>query len=361
MSSTVNVLNVIVSSVLDIKSEAMLVSASDKSIRAISLPYLEPLDSMTIVHSAPTLSQLVLQSRFHVATTMSGELLITRLTDGKLLHRRKDHTKFAVSVVAYQDTAHTTLATAGWDGKIMSYKFSISDDANADTILSEPVGTVELPTKPEAILFVEQPYTKRLLLVVSRTDSSHLHFYDVRRNLNFLGRQNLAPYSNAWVAFTPSSLSLSPTDPTIIAVATNSTPHMKLLVVQLLTPNENANPSSLTATEQAREDQAVADKEDAAIKLHCNTMAPQTPYSTPLVVWRPHGKGVWVNSDDGVIRGIDTISGKVVEKLKAHDDGSKVRALWSGSVGSKQEEHMREEWLVSGAFDHNLVVWRAAI
>ena len=63
---------------------------------------------------------------------------------------------------------------------------------------------------------------------------------------------------------------------------------------------------------------------------------------------------MWVNGDDGAIRGVEASTGKVVITLKGgHEEGSKVRCLWAGSVDG-------EEWLVSGGFDQRLVVWTAA-
>lgn len=70
------------------------------------------------------------------------------------------------------------------------------------------------------------------------------------------------------------------------------------------------------------------------------------------------GSGVWVNSDDGVLRGIEVSTGKVVATLKGgHDAGSKIRCLCTGMV---TVDDMQEEWLVSGGFDQKLIVWKPA-
>lgn len=85
-----------------------------------------------------------------------------------------------------------------------------------------------------------------------------------------------------------------------------------------------------------------------------------------------------MNGDDGVIRGIDVQTGKIVATLGpakgvgsgdggdedgdgeggGHEVGSKVRCLWAGWVNDGDQGE-REEWLVSGGFDRRLIVWRA--
>ena len=65
---------------------------------------------------------------------------------------------------------------------------------------------------------------------------------------------------------------------------------------------------------------------------------------------------MWVNSDDGVVRGIEARSGKIVETLRGgHELGTKVRCLCACEVEVDGEA---EEWLVSGGFDQRLIVWR---
>lgn len=69
-------------------------------------------------------------------------------------------------------------------------------------------------------------------------------------------------------------------------------------------------------------------------------------------MWRPDGSGLWVNGDDGVLRGLEAKTGKVVAILKGgHEAGSKIRSIWCGMVEG-------QEWVVSGGFDRRLVVWK---
>lgn len=308
---------------------------------------------------------------------MSGQLLLQRGTE--ILDRRKDHAKYAVKVCVDEnghDPGRAWVATAGWDARVFVYSLVIPEDTGrrgevSDVKIGEPVATISLPTLPESMLFVRHAETGALNLVVSRRDSTYLYYYGVEPSPSsstpppegrLLGKQNLAPHSNAWVAFSPSSLALSPLGPTLVAVATSTLPHMKVIIVRLLFPTTDsldldpgrtaATAEPVTQASQALAALSLQNREDAAILIQANTFAPQTAYSTPQVVWRPDGSGIWVNGDDGVIRGVETRTGKVVALLKdGHVAGFKVRTIWAGSVDG-------EEWVVSGGFDKRLIVWR---
>lgn len=295
---------------------------------------------------------------------MSGQIVIADLK-GNIIDKRRDHAKYVVNIKTMDSPDQTLLATAAWDNKINVYSLPKS----GLPALDEPIATINLPSKPESIVFLTHPESQQPILLVTRTDSTHLFYYTTDAQPRLLGRQNLAPHSNAWVAFTPSALALCPTDPSLLACATSAVPSMKLLIFRMLIPpwhEQSAaeppaairtsllddNPEATeTQASQARSALALADKEEAAIQIHCTTLAPQTAYSTPAVAWRPDGSGVWVNGDDGAIRGIEAASGKIIVNLNGHEPGSKVRCLWAGTVGE-------EEWLVSGGFDQKLIVWK---
>ena len=311
---------------------------------------------------------------------MSGQLIIHRPTtesegssdDVKILTRRSDHTKYVVQIVSTLWDGGLLIATAGWDQKVQLY-YLLSGTSD----LGEPFHTITLPTNPQSLVLVEDPDSHHIYLVISRTDSTHLYYYHIEHDLSSFqdhqsfsvreaGRQNLAPHSNAWVSFTPSCLAICPTDPTLLAVATSHLPHMKLIIVRLLFPASDSlrvlSPHNTQAS-QERAALVLQDREDVAIILQVSTLAPQTPYSTPQVVWRPDGSGVWVNGDDGVIRGIEIQTGKVVSVLQGHEQGTKVRTLWAGNVkmdgeGDHVESEDVQEVLVSGGFDKQVIVWR---
>ncbi|KAK7526695.1 WD40-repeat-containing domain protein [Phyllosticta citriasiana] len=343
--------------------------------------------SLTHVQDSPILAYDLIAGRYLLTSSMSGKLVLYDSKEEKVLDERKDHTKYAVRIASREQADGVWVATAGWDAKVFLYNLRQSNESTLR--LEAPIATLVLPTNPEDLIFIEHPDTAKPLLLLTRRDSTFLQYYSLPDaaggsaglerpvTLQFLGKQNLAPASNAWIAFTPSSIALSPTDPSLLAVATSAVPHMKLIIARLLVPPATANrPGSFTEASgetsdaavsqgefatmnqasQAREALAVQERELAAILVQCSTLAPQTPYSTPSLAWRPDGSGVWVNGDDGLVRGIEAHTGKIVKTLKGHEPGSKIRCLWAGKVAST--DGGEQEWLLSGGFDQRLILWR---
>ena len=372
LPSRSNILNAsVVTLALDgLPHSLLLATTADRRLNALKVTDLTLRKSLSGLQDSPVLSMAVLKDQYLLSTSMSGQLLLSDL-DGNIIDQRRDHSKYVVKVIVHEMPETTLVATAGWDSKVVIYRQSSGQPRR----LGEPFATINLTTKPESMVFIQHPLTLEPLLIVSRTDSSFIYYYTTEAVPRLLGRQNLAPHSNAWVAFTPSTLALSPQDPSLLAVGTSSVPHMKLLIVRLLVPLFNQTSDSQepaprirtsllddsdateTQASQARAALAIAEKESAAIQIHCTTMAPQTAYSTPAVAWRPDGSGVWSNGDDGAIRGVEVSSGKIASTLQGHEPGSKVRCLWAGLVDTGEG---KEEWLISGGFDQKLTVWRSA-
>lgn len=295
---------------------------------------------------------------------MSGQVILYDHKEDRVLDERRDHKKYVVKIAVCESLDATWVTTAGWDAKVFLYRITKGNTP----VLGPPVAAIDLLTNPETISFINHPDSEHQMLLVTRRDSTSLHYYALPTadhvstpasevaNLKLLGSQNLAPHSNAWIAFSPSSVAICPTDPTLLAVATSAVPHMKLIIVRLLVPSSGVFVDPTSQAAQTREMLAIQDREDTAIQVHVSTMGPQTPYSTPQVVWRPDGTGVWVNGDDGVLRGLEAKTGKIIATLKnGHELGSKIRSIWCGMVVVDDGE---EEWVVSGGFDRRLVVVR---
>ncbi len=352
--------------------QCIVATTADRRLHRLrAAPPFAVLESDSHIHDSPILSCSVLGAKYLITTSMSGQVLLFDLEKETVVEERRDHKKYVVKVSTSEDEKGVWVATAGWDAKVFLYRLQFLPE-DQSSLLGPPIACLTTPTDPEAILFVRHPDSVEPVLIVSRRDSTSLHYYSLPHrpvterlsttpeHLHFLGRQNLAPHSNAWIAFSPSSLASCPTDPTLLAVATSAVPYMKLVIVRLLLPSlteaSGATSGPITQVEQTRATLAVQDREDTAILTHTSTLAPQTPYSTAQVCWRPDGTGVWVNGDDGVLRGVEANTGKIVATLReGHEVGSKIRTIWAGWVhfGGR-----REEWVMSGGFDRRLVVWQ---
>ncbi|KAF2877006.1 WD40-repeat-containing domain protein [Massariosphaeria phaeospora] len=367
--------------ILPTKTEPQQYIATTTADRRLNL--IDPADpSLPLVHSftafqdSPILDVMVLKGKYLLTASMSGKLLLYDTVAERILDERKDHSKFLVKLASWSDGTSAIVASAGWDAKVHLYRVRLDQDRIHQ--LGEPIATLSLSSIPEAILFTQSPDTSSPVLVLTRRDSSFLYYYavpvsdDDPRELILLGRQNLAPHSTAWVAFTPSDVQLCPVDPSLAAIATSSTPHMKLIIVRLLVPPSGGSAADtlmrnlpqasgiigehVTQASQARAQLLLQDREEAAISINVSTMAPQTAYSTPKLAWRPTGSGVYVSSDDGIVRGFEAASGKLVATLEAHQAGSKLRCLWAGRLTG----HPEDECLLSGGFDQRLILWRTA-
>lgn len=341
--------------------------------------------SDSINADSPVLSYVLLQNRFIVFTTISGSIVVYDGVNRETICKRKDHFKYGVHIIQHPASSSASntkflLVTAGWDSKIHLYTIDLADEQSIS--LDPPCSSISLESLPESILFKIDQYDSSLYLISSRRDSTFLSYYRIdttntpQPSLVLAGKQNLAPYANSWNAFTPSCLASCPSRPDLLAVATSSVPYMKCLGVRILFPRAGLDgevpavqsavqedppqhaSSSSPAGAAAAEAAGLQLREDAAVLFHCNTLVGQTQYSLPVVTWRPDGSGVWVASEEGVIKGID-MAGKVVCVLTGgHDAGVKVRCLWAGSVPEGGPHGTKDrEYLVSGGFDGRIIVW----
>lgn len=326
--------------------------------------------SYSTFQDSPILDLAVLQDRYLLVASMSGKLLLFDTKTEQILDQRKDHGKYVVKIAALTLGSYTIVASAGWDAKVFLYRMSVD---NTEFRLGDPVAKISLPTVPETLLFIRSPETSRPILILTRRDSTFLYYYTItmeeedKSAISLLGKQNLSPHSNAWVAFSPADVQVNPADSSVVAVATSSTPHMKLLIVKLLLPPEAGASSDhtesviaqpATQASQARADRLLQEREEAAIKVNVSTMAPQTAYSTPRLVWRPDGSGIYVSSDDGIVRGFEANTGRLTAALSAHEPGSKIRCLCAGQANFGAGDNQEEEFLLTGGFDQKLVLWR---
>lgn len=252
------------------------------------------LKSYSHLQDSPILSCVSLSNKslITLSSGMSGEIVLYDHEHDETLEKRRDHSKYVVEVTAYlADSGIHWVATAGWDGKILVYVIERCRDSGHMSI-GPPVAVIHLPTNPQAILFVGDPNDAAPILIATRREATTLNYYSLSCvgltdpsvnppvELELLAVQNLAPHSNSWIAFSPSSMALCPTDSSILAVATSSVPHMKLIIVRMLLPASGTQWSNssrvLTQAAQARDNLALQDRKDAAIRVNVSTIAPSS-------------------------------------------------------------------------------------
>ena len=183
------------------------------------------LRSMGHLQDSPILScnRLIGKSLTTITSGMSGQTLLYDYETNQVLEERRDHKKYIVNIATCEEGPVTWVATAGWDSKVFLYQVYSARGMR----LGDPVASVTTTTNPESIIFVKHPDFSRPELLVTRRDSTSLYYYNLpafdesRAKMSLLGSQNLAPHSNAWIAFSPSSIAISPRDPTLLAVVSS--------------------------------------------------------------------------------------------------------------------------------------------
>jgi WD40 repeat protein len=353
----------------------LAVTTADRKLHLVdtSSPTYAVAHSYTSFQDSPILDVIAIDKQHIVVASMSGKLSLYNTVKDTMLEDRRDHSKYVVKIAHHSAGTTTWIASAGWDAKVILYNYHTAAGRD-DMRLGKPCAILELPSIPETLIFLTSPHDGTPVLLVARRDSTFLHFYALPGSgspgLTFLGKQNLAPHSNAWIAFTPSDVQVCPVDQSVVAVATSTTPHMKLLIVKLLVPDghsslteadpDRTSDRPATQASQARAELLIQDREEAAININVSTLAPQTQYSTPRLVWRPDGSGLYVSSDDGIVRGIEASTGKLMMTLEGHDPGSKLRCLWAGRLDTCEDSggtDSPQEHLISGGFDQKLILW----
>lgn len=294
----------------------LIVTTADRALRLYSATGSHALQrSYTTLSDSPILSVAVYAGKYLFLTCMSGRVITASASTGDIISSVTHHTKYATRVLL----SAPYVVTSSYDKSILLY--SLSGDL---PVLGDPIGKLTPASPPEALAIVALPSTGEKALVYSRRDSTLLHYHLLQPSMPPHSTRNLAPDSNSWVHFHAMSLAVHPCNPALLAVATSAVPHMKFMLVRV-------------------------DADEVLKEVF--TAAPQSAYSTAVVVWRSDAAGVWVNADDGVVRGIDVKYGKVRARLTATARMEKVRTLWAGVVAG-------EEVVVTGAFDKGLKIWR---
>lgn len=179
----------------------ILASTADRRLHVLFPDTKNLVQSHAQPHDSPILSYTVVQQRFLICSSMSGKVVVYDSRKDQLVAHRKDHAKYVVQVASYESGDHVWLATAGWDQKVLLYECRTTEDSFR---VEDPVGTIQLPSNPEALLFRREPDGNKLYLLVTRRDSTFIYYYEIAGDvllssssrpviMPISGKQNLAP------------------------------------------------------------------------------------------------------------------------------------------------------------------------
>ncbi|KAK6544270.1 hypothetical protein TWF694_000972 [Orbilia ellipsospora] len=374
LSSASNILSLTLTSLFidDSPRQVIISTTSDKALRIYSAkkPH-DLIQTIAGLHTGPILCVLPIAQRWLITASMSRDIAISDIK-GDVLHRWEGHGKYIVKLAISEPLTLESseaeevryIAAASYDKSLSVHKLRIplarsstSEEEGEERGESKPpslelLQMLKFPDTVEDVIFSKdfsdsQNSTKTLLVATIR-DSAYLHIYSsintapasssssssssTNQPFTFLSKTPLNATSTTWLTYTPTSLSPHPQHPHLLALITSSLPAPKLILYNLQTftvEKEFAVPINLSA------------------------------YSTGIVTWRgdANASGVWVNGDDGLVKGVEVKSGKVMVELKGHE-GRKVRCLVAGIVAGNGDGGEEEEVMVSGGFDGGLKVWR---
>ncbi|KAF3910021.1 hypothetical protein AA313_de0206437 [Arthrobotrys entomopaga] len=380
LSTASNILSLTLTSLsIDDSPEQVIISTtSDKALRIYSAK--QPhnlLRTIKGLHTGPILCVLPIAQRWLITASMSRDITISDVK-GNVLHSWEGHGKYIVKLAISEPLQGSPegeevryIAAASYDKSLSVHRLRIPRPLSPTSAEEEDeteekrdrlkIPSLELlqmlkfPDIVEDVIFSkdysDSPNFTKTLLVATIRDSAYLHIYTSSNTVSapsssssstsdppftFLSKTPLNATSTTWLTYTPTSLSPHPHHSHLLALITSSLPVPKIIIYNL---------------------QTFTVEKEFAVSINLSA------YSAGIVTWRgdANASGVWVNGDDGVVKGVEVKSGKVMVELKGHD-GRKVRCLAAGVVNKHgnggEDEGEGEEVMISGGFDGGLKVWR---
>jgi WD40 repeat protein len=196
---SVSVFDLVLPSVADVR-QYLAVTTADRQLHIMdpSTTSLDLIHTYANFQDSPTLDIVPVNPTHLLIASMSGKLTLFDTANNAVLEERKDHSKYLVKLSTLSNDGSMLVASAGWDAKICFYQLNASAE---NPRLGNPTATLALPSIPETIVFVTLPGDGSPVLLVARRDSTFLYFYAMPTAespaVTLIGRQNLAPHSNA--------------------------------------------------------------------------------------------------------------------------------------------------------------------
>lgn len=277
----------------------VLISSADKSLRLYDLQTQTLHHVFHNLHGTGAAVRSVIYAGDGIALTggMDGRFVATDLITKRELGTAKAHSRF-INAMAW-DRASRILVSAGFDGLIKVYHVGIAGEGDDRTVEFTLLGSQKFLQIPTAVELVWME--SKLILLACTQDSTVMRFLSIPpatasdpipTSLEQIGKLNLVDAEFSLITFTPMHISISP-DRKRYAVATSHSPHLRIIIGTF---------------------------GQDGIDLNLLAHAPQDKFSIPHIAWSLDGKGIWCTGDDGVIRGIEVETGRLVAELKnGHD------------------------------------------
>lgn len=320
-------------------------------------PLAQPLK--TVAACGPYIFLSDMNGTLEVFEVDSNWNLVSVLAGGPIKLHRRLITDFKVLQIDNLDTPNLIayFASIGWDGRLMVGKIVKTDSLLEATI----IGEFKLASNPTSLCLALDTRTNLPLLLAGRLDSSLLALFAVTQDdVIEVARVSLNDAQFSSHGF--QAMSIAHMGNGVFSVGTDHIPFMRLVTVALPTMDKilatQHNMESLSIDEALKK---LHLSQDSVQTLHTqtpvlrgtivsnyNTLCPQDKYSSAIVLPRKSG-GVWIPADDGIVRGIDLTTGRVVTELNTGDGRAKCASIGAAASG--------EYVLVCGAMDKKASLW----
>lgn len=296
--------------------------------------------------------------------------------DSKIkLHRRLITDLKYLNMKSLSSKSSTLLGyftSIGWDNRICVGKVELINEKIKFTI----IGDFKLFTNPTSILIIKDKISNLPLIIVGRLESTLLTIFTISFDkLIELTKLSLNDSEFSTHSFQPmaiTEISSSSDNNTIITVATNHIPYMRLITLVVPSLNEifsnelnkdstdleNINSILLKLSlnndnENIESFQSNKPIMRSYIISNFNSLSPQDKYSNAILLSRPKCSGIWIPGDDGKLRGFDLRTGNVIETLNSNDGRAKSAFIGNFGVDS-------EVIVICGAVDKKICIWKCS-
>lgn len=339
----------------------VLVSGADKSLRCYDVRTRRQVYVWHRVHGSAAIRGIEYIGKGMILTGgMDGQFIVTQMGTDAVLGRVKAHNRF-INAMSY-DSKSQMLASAGYDGQIKVYKLE-QEKSEANVQISKvnfkPIAQHKFVQIPSIVKITTLKDGRRVVLAGVQ-DSTILHYLLIpddngitqgshaAQSLETLAKLNLldAEFTSSFVVFTPMAIDLYTDEKTGVqrfVIATSHSPYMRVIVGQV----EHASSSNNNTTIKNKDDQV----DIGLVEQNLLAYAPQDKFSMPKVKWSHNGNGVWITGDDGIVRGIEIETGKLVVELGSGKHTDKIRDLDIATIPVSNQGNKYQDILISGGSD----------